>query len=132
MSYPWDRRKIFELKEEHIKLLKAAYVGWNDCEFGAPEIDPKRPYGNSSVYPDIGKILDIPHDPCRDPNADGRYAWTGTQCEEMRQLHDETQIALQIFLKNAKIEPGEYEAFGYKVDWKPVHGLSETKKTEAK
>ena len=37
--------KEFWLKEEHIKLLRAAYVQWNNCETGAPEIDPKRPYG---------------------------------------------------------------------------------------
>ena len=32
---------------------------WDDCEFGAPAIDCKRPYGNSDVYNDIAKILEI-------------------------------------------------------------------------
>lgn len=47
----------FNLKEEHIKLLRAMYVGWSDCEYGAPEIDPKRPYGNSYVEGDVHEIL---------------------------------------------------------------------------
>ena len=45
------------LTEEHIKLLRNMYVGWGYCEFGAPEIDPKRPYGNSHVIGDIHTIL---------------------------------------------------------------------------
>ena len=36
-------KKKFEVKLEHLKLLKRAYVRWEDCEFGAPSIDCKRP-----------------------------------------------------------------------------------------
>ena len=50
-------KKLFELTEEHIKLLRQMCVSWDDCEFGAPAIDCKRPYGNSDVYSDIAKIL---------------------------------------------------------------------------
>jgi len=49
--------KQFELKQEHLTLLKKANVGWQDCEFGAPEINPKRPYGNSGVLEDMFEIL---------------------------------------------------------------------------
>ena len=52
------------MKEEHLKLLKEMYVGWNECEFGAPEIDPKRPYGDSDVYEDMNKILGLPMKSC--------------------------------------------------------------------
>jgi len=41
----------FELTEQHLKLIRRMTVRYNDyCEFGAPEIDPKRPYGNSSAH----------------------------------------------------------------------------------
>ncbi len=50
-------KKKFEVKLEHLKLLKRAYVRWEDCEFGAPSIDCKRPYGNSSVVEDMFEIL---------------------------------------------------------------------------
>ena len=33
------------------------FVDWNDCEYGAPTIDPKRPYGNSDVEHEIIAIL---------------------------------------------------------------------------
>lgn len=51
--------KTFEVKEEHIKLLRSAYTSWDDCEFGAPAIDCKRSYGNSDVLGDMAEILNI-------------------------------------------------------------------------
>jgi len=48
---------IFEVKKEHLALLKRMCVGWQNCEFGALEIDPKRPYGNSDVLQDMIEII---------------------------------------------------------------------------
>lgn len=91
----------FTVTNDHIKLLRSAYVGWDGCEFGAPAIDCKRPYGNSSVELDIAEIL----------------GWTIadvdeglTQEQELRAelLHRETQTALQIFLSLGTMEAGTY------------------------
>ncbi len=49
----------FILTDEHVKLLRQANVSWDGCEFGAPGIDPKRPYGNGDVHSDIVEILGI-------------------------------------------------------------------------
>jgi hypothetical protein len=96
----------FEVTDQHIKLLRAANVRWEDCEFGAPAIDCKRPYGNSSVLADMSEILGIaPND------AD----W-----DELKSLHKETETALQIFLATGEMKPGKYEAERYTNDWKPV------------
>ena len=46
-------KERFEIKPEHLKLIRRFCIGWQDCEFGAPEIDPKRPYGNSDVIQDM-------------------------------------------------------------------------------
>jgi hypothetical protein len=35
------------------------YITWDDCEFGAPACDCKRPYGNSDVYGDMAEILGL-------------------------------------------------------------------------
>ena len=88
---------MFELTEQHIKLLRHMYVGWQDCETGAPEINPKRPYGNRTVAEDIADILGI--------EVDG-----GAMPEAMRtrlmKLHEETEHALQIVLVTGEFEPG--------------------------
>lgn len=65
------------------KLLKRAYVGWEDSETGAPCINPKRPYGNSDVAEDVREILDIPL----------------TDAEAL-ELHKMTESVLQDVLKN--------------------------------
>lgn len=104
------KNKTFELKEDHIKLLKRMCVGWQDCEWGAPEIDPKRPYGNSNVYMDIAEIIGI-KSPC---NMCGEF--TEEQEELMDTLHQETETALQIILQHGP-KPGKYECDYYGMEW---------------
>ena len=93
---------IFTITQQHIDLLQNAYLRWEDCEFGAPAIDPKRPYGNSYVYGDIAEILNIK--PQGEDNS-----FTDEQQETMLQLHKETLTALIIFLSTGVIKPGTYQ-----------------------
>ena len=93
----------FTLTENHIKLLRRMHVGWQDCETGAPEIDPKRPYGNSAVARDIAEILGEPV--VEDVSG---YMEAG-QHKRLMRLHSETEMALQIVLVTGAFEPGEYE-----------------------
>ena len=95
--------KEFWLKEEHIKLLRAAYVQWNNCETGAPEIDPKRPYGNSSVACDVAEILGLQGKTC--PHCGESL---DDKQEELLQLHRETETALKVVLSAQSFVPGLY------------------------
>jgi hypothetical protein len=105
-------KKEFILKEEHLKLLKEAYVGWYDCEYGAPCIDPKRPYGNSDVERDIAEILNWKID-------DEYDELSKSQLKEVENLHAETEIALQIVLQHIGEIPllGKYTCDDY-LNWK--------------
>lgn len=88
----------FVLSDKHIALLRHAYVEWGDVETGAPQIDGKRPYGNSDVAGDVIKLLfgELP---------DG----AGEALRDYAlQLHRETETALQIVLATGKFDPGEY------------------------
>ena len=104
------KKQNFEVKDIHITLLKNAYIGWNDCEFGAPTIDCKRPYGNSSVYSDIAVFCEF-----NDDN------FTTEQIDYMTKVHQETQIVLQIFLVTGRMEPGFYESDEYKNNWRKIN-----------
>jgi len=94
----------FTVTDEHLRLLRRAHVFWDEAEFGAPSIDPKRPYGNSNVYADIGEILDVPYSEWDDeelgslPDARWRFV----------RLHVETAIALQIALSTGEFRAGRY------------------------
>lgn len=89
----------FTLTADHIRLLRAASVCWEDCEAGAPAIDCKRPYGNSYVAGDVAELLNwaTPDDDLTDAQRTRALA-----------LHDETEVALQIVLTTGAFEPGDY------------------------
>ena len=94
--------KIFEVTEEHLKLLKHSHVMWRASEYGAPMIDPKRPYGNTSVESDIAEIL----------------GWDKEDSQRAEKLHRELETVLQIVLVTQTFEPGLYNIRNeYTTDW---------------
>lgn len=104
----------FTVTDEHLKLLRRAYVGWDGCEFGAPEIDAKRPYGNSDVIADIGEILGYSEEHWRDQYGD----YNETVEANFTRLHAETAIVLQIALATGEFRTGRYTCEKYSVAWK--------------
>lgn len=105
--------KTFRVTKEHIKLLQSAYMGWDDCEFGAPAIDCKRPYGNSYVYGDIADLLNI------EPDGEEPDGFSDEQMSYMLKIHTELETVLQILTNCLAIKEGWYEyADDYK--WFPV------------
>jgi len=107
-----DEIVTFRVTMDHIRLLKRMNVSWEDAEFGAPSIDPKRPYGNSDVLLDMADILGI--------KPEGEEEWEPSNAETawMSQLHKETQTVLQIVLSTGKMRIGPYECAKYSNDWK--------------
>ena len=98
------RSFTFEVLPEHIQLLRNMYVRWDDCEFGAPAIDSKRPYGNSYVFGDIGEILGIEPE----ENEYGDKEFTDEQEAYMLELHTDTETVLQIMIDTGEMKPGVY------------------------
>lgn len=102
--------KTFEITEVHLKLLRQANVDWDDMEFGAPSIDPRRPYGNSDVPRDIAEIL---NPEMREWDEDRIEDYTEEHFDRLTALHVETAIALEICLRRAEFKAGRYQ----KVSW---------------
>lgn len=100
----------FELKKEHIMLIERFNIGWENCEFGAPCIDPKRPFGNSNVIGDIAEILNI------DSDEEGEF--TREQEDYMCKLYEETETALSIILRTKSFETGIYISDKYMDNWR--------------
>jgi hypothetical protein len=98
-----DTRR-FTVTDEHLRLLRRAHVTWLDAEFGAPEIDGKRPYGSSAVYSDIAEILGIPEEEW----SDGEYNPLPEVEWRFLRLHVETAVVLQIALATGEFRPGRY------------------------
>ena len=107
----------FEVTEQHLKLTRRMYVGYNEyCEFGAPEINPKRPYGNSDVYYDIGEILDIKPELGDEDDPE----FSEEQEAEMMKLHKETATVLQIAVYAGSFEIGTYQCDQYHNNWEKI------------
>lgn len=124
----------FEITECHLALMKRMYVGWNDCEFGAPEIDPKRPYGNSDVIQDIIEILgteEIKEGVFQFILYGEKWLLKGEDkynlyldgadeeklIQKLNALHKETQTALQICLTLQQFRTGVFEEVDFG-EWK--------------
>ena len=105
--------KVFTLTDEHIKLLTHMYVSWCDDEFGAPMIDPKRPYGDSDVLTDMCEILAVETD-----LEDDFYDLSDDERGRLNELHMETKTALQVVLRTGSFLPGTYvTSSSYREDW---------------
>ncbi|CAB4203472.1 hypothetical protein UFOVP1382_88 [uncultured Caudovirales phage] len=85
-----EKATSFVFTRAHEKLLRASRCGWSYVEFGAAQIDDKRPYGNGDVEADVCRILGWAK------GADGE--WSGAQRLLAARLHAETRVALQIVL----------------------------------
>lgn len=103
--------KRFTVTDEHLKLLRRANVRWEDCEFGAPAIDCKRPYGNSDVVGDIIEILGWPF-AGEDQTDDNAFT------TKARAIHAETETVLQIALSVGYFKAGMYIADDYRDNWR--------------
>jgi len=109
--------KKFVMTAEHLTLLKRFQVGWQDCEAGAPEIDPKRPYGNSDVENDIHEMMTGETIGCTDSKRD---ELTDKEITRYQILHRETETALQVALATGTFAVGEYECESYSSEWRRV------------
>ncbi len=93
---------IFDLLPEHLVLLRHMVVGWQDRETGAPEIQPKRPYGSSKVPLDMWRIL----------YGETIDALDSQESAKLLALHRGTETALQIVLATGEFRAGRYEKSG--------------------
>lgn len=107
--------KLFTVTDDHLKLLKRLNFRYDShSEFGAPIVDPKRPYGNSDVYIDMGEILDISPD-LIDSWGDPKFSVE--QERYFDKVHEEMVTVLEILTRNLSISKGEYRAEEYRSNW---------------
>lgn len=95
----------FQLKEEHIELVRRLNLKiYEEGTYGhgfAPEIDPKRPFGNSYMLGDVFEIMKIR------PDADGKYSEDDTLAAYL--LLAQLPAAYQAMMHHKTFHPGTYE-----------------------
>lgn len=106
------------ITEQHAALLRATYTAWHACEFGAMEVDPKRPYGNSNGTYDVARVLGLEIGTLEDDPF-----LTDEQEALCLRLHRETEFCIQILLQHLALEVGAT----YRNDAEPYRRASWTK-----
>jgi hypothetical protein len=108
----------FELKEEHIKLIK--HIVFEKESLLSKQIKTPHdstPWGGIDYYEDMGIILyGKPED--FDPLDGNPFGWSRQQKDEMESLFDEMGLAIEIVLNTQKFEPGYYKKRYHLPDWK--------------
>lgn len=131
-----DKMSSFEMTKDHIALMQRMWVNWNDDAYeGAPEIDLKRPYGNSDVIQDVAEIVagypepfswegrdeyidfDRDGDIKRVRTIDGRELTS----KDLQRLHTEMEFALQIALSTLSFVPGTYVRDWPRNNWRLIN-----------
>jgi hypothetical protein len=109
-------KKTFTLTENHLKLMRRLQAEWQEYnDVGAPGIDPKRPYGNSSVLHDIHGIVTGESIGTTDSK---RNHLTEDESNFYLALHREMETALQVSLATGQFKAGHYEAPAYSSEWR--------------
>ena len=105
----WATLREFTVTEDHLKLLRHTHLYWDYGEgYGAPAINPKRPYRDSYIERSIAEILDAP-DSDWEWDEEGDYLdLTPEAREHFTRLHVETMIVLHIVVAAGELRPGRY------------------------
>lgn len=106
----------FTITQDHLTLVKNMIVSWDHCEFGAPAVDCKRPYGNSCVEQDIIEILGWA-DTSDEAFHEGDYE---DMFIEASDLHAETEYVLQICFQRLSFETGTFRRENSWDEWEKV------------
>lgn len=107
--------KLLVITEDHLKLVKRFYFDWNKCEFGSPEVNCKRPFGNSAVFDDMGEILGI--EPEQFTGEDEVYEYSEKQKQNMYRLYCQLKDVLEICCRNLEFKCGRYKRQETYYDW---------------
>jgi len=109
----------FELKEDHLKLLK--HLEWQEITEGKV-ITTKSdgsPFGGFDHYEDMGVILyGMPDE--FDPFEGNPFEWSDEQKEEMDKLLSELPTAIDVILNKQTFEPGNYKTRYHDKNWKLI------------
>jgi hypothetical protein len=104
----WAAVREFTVTEEHLKLLRHIHLYWDYGEgYGAPAVNPKRPYGSSDVERDIAEILEAPDSDWELVDGEVLYPTPEAQ-ERFTRLHVETMLVLHVTLAAGELRPGRY------------------------
>ena len=112
----------FELKEEHIKLLK--HLRWskdkNNLIVGIDDEEESLPFGENNIYEAIDLILNGRPEDVNPFETEDYTEYSDEQKKEWDQLYTELPIALDVILHNQSFGLGSYKTKYHDRNWKKM------------
>ena len=112
----------FELKEEHIKLLK--HLRWskdkNNLIVGIDDEEESLPFGENNIYEAIDLILNGRPENVNAFETEEYTEYSDEQKKEWDQLYAELPVALDVILHNQSFELGGYKTKYHDRNWKKM------------
>lgn len=112
----------FELKEEHIKLIK--HLKWDTISFPhiKHDVNPLTPFTDGEkIVQDIALILHGYNGEVVQPDTEEDPHYSQEQIDEMKQLYEDLPIALDIICFLGTFECGMYRTKYHIRDWKKIN-----------
>jgi hypothetical protein len=137
-----DNGYIFELKEEHIKLLQHMYFQFDESAYeGAPCVNFKRPFGDSDILEDMMHILDFTpshaedicfceEDDCENFHEDDELELSESEIKYLMDIYQGTHIALKIITHLKTFETGKYIC-NYHNQWEETNAMKRVRKIDS-
>ncbi len=113
----------FELKEEHIKLLKHLRWSMMDNNFivsAEDIIEDTAPFGMDSLYEAIDLILNGKPSNFDPLNTEGPTQYSSEQIAEWDKLYKELPMALDVILYNGSFGLGKFKTRFHDRNWKKL------------
>jgi len=110
----------FELKKEHLDLLR--HINWSEMDETnvIRTIDSPSPFGGDDVHEDMGLILyGLPEG--FNPLEDVEMEYTNEQKQMMDKLLNELPMAIEVILNSNTFELGHYKTKWHYRDWKKLN-----------
>jgi hypothetical protein len=112
----------FELKEEHVKLLK--YLRWSKSKeliVNISDDEDSVPFGFDTIYEAIDTILNGKPEGFDPFEADDVIEYSDEQKAEWDKLYDELPTALDVILHNQSFDLGRYKTKYHDRNWKKMN-----------
>jgi hypothetical protein len=110
----------FELKKEHIKLLK--HLNWSELTDNnaiTTITESSSPFGGFDYYEDMGIILYGKPDNFN-PFEEDPFEWTDEQKQEMDKLLSELPTAIEVILNAETFQTGHYKTKFHIRNWNKI------------
>lgn len=112
----------FELKEEHIKLLR--HLRWSknneNVIVGLDDVEESVPFGENNIYEAIDLILNGKPEDFNPFEEEEVSQYSDEQKKEWDQLYNELPIALDLILHNQSFELGNFKTKYNDRNWKKM------------